>query len=315
MTEIRRGQLFTRAENNPILTPAAWPYTVNTVFNPGATVTDSGETVLLVRVEDRSGLSHLTVARSRDGITDWQIDHHPTIEARPSVYQERLGIEDPRITRIGDEYMIACTGLSPGGPQVCLTSTRDFADFRPLQAVTTPEDKDAALFPVKFGGRFAMIHRPVSPWSREGAHIWLAFSPDLVHWGDHHLLIATRPHAGQWDQEKVGLGPPPLQTEHGWLILFHGVKSTAAGLLYRAGLALLDLNDPTVVKARSSEWVIGPEAPYERTGDVPGVVFPTGWITDPDGNLRLYYGAADTCIGLAFARVSDLVDFTLSHAV
>ena len=158
-----------------------------------------------------------------------------------------------------------------------------------------------------------MIHRPVSPWSREGAHIWLAFSPDLVHWGDHHLLIATRP--GQWDLEKVGLGPPPLLTEQGWLILFHGVKSTAAGLLYRVGLALLDPDDPTVVKARSREWVIGPEAPYERTGDVPGVVFPTGWVAGPDGTIRLYYGAADTCVALAFAEVSDLIDFTLSHAV
>ena len=137
MTEPRRGQLFTRYENNPILTPADWPYTVNAVFNPGAAVTDSGETVLLVRVEDRSGLSHLTVARSRDGITDWQIDHRPAIEARPTVYQESLGIEDPRITRIGDEYVIACTGLSPGGPQVCLTATRDFIDFQPPQAVTT----------------------------------------------------------------------------------------------------------------------------------------------------------------------------------
>jgi predicted GH43/DUF377 family glycosyl hydrolase len=315
MTDIRPNQLFTRHDQNPILTPSAWPYTVNAVFNPGAALAPSGETVLLVRVEDRSGISHLTRVSSENGVTDWRIDPQPIIEPRTSLYHERLGIEDPRITFVDGRYVVAYTGLSPGGPLVCLSTTNDLTDFDSLGAVTTPEDKDAALFPVKFGGRFAMIHRPVSSWSKEGAHIWISFSPDLIHWGEAQLLIPTRPLAGQWDQEKVGLGPPPLATDQGWLILFHGVKTTATGLSYRSGLALLDLDDPTVVKARTSEWVIGPEAIYERTGNVPGVVFPTGWIASADGLLRLYYGAADTYVCLASARVADLVEFTLSHAI
>jgi predicted GH43/DUF377 family glycosyl hydrolase len=291
-----------------------WPYTVNAVFNPGATIGPDGETLLLVRVEDRTGLSHLTIARSANGFDNWEIDPKPTLEPQTTVSEEIWGIEDPRITAIGDEFLIAYTGVSHRGPQVCLISTSDFESFRRLPPVTPPEDKDAALFPTPFGGRYALIHRPVSPWAREGAHIWLSFSPDLIHWGDHRVVVESR-RTGHWDREKVGLGPPPLRTDQGWLLLFHGVRVTAAGALYRAGLALLDLEDPTVLLARSDEWVFGPEADYERTGDVPGVVFPTGWIEDGEGNLRIYYGAADSCVALATAKVDELVRFTFSHSM
>ena len=314
MSSVRLHQLFTRHPGNPVLAPADWPYTVNAVFNPGATIGPGGETVLLVRVEDRSGLSHFTVARSHDGFTDWRIDSRPTLQRRASRYEERCGIEDPRITKIGHEYLIAYTGLSLGGPLVCLAATEDFSTFQGRAIVSTPEDKDAALFPQTFDGRFALLHRPVSPYARGDAHIWISFSPDLRHWGDHQVLIESR-RTGQWDREKVGVGPPPLWTKEGWLVLFHGVKATAAGSLYRSGLALLDLDDPATVLARSDEWVFGPEAGYERTGDVPGVVFPTGWIADDAGSVRMYYGAADTCVAVASARIDDLVGFTYSHSV
>jgi predicted GH43/DUF377 family glycosyl hydrolase len=314
MSSVRLGQLFTRHHQNPILTSQNWPYTVNAVFNPGATIGPDGETVLLVRVEDRSGLSHFTVARSHDGFTEWRIDPRPTLERRASSYEERFGIEDPRITKIGEEYLIAYTGVSFGGPLVCLASTRDFHAFEGKAIVSTPEDKDAALLPQTFDGRYALLHRPVSPYAHGEAHIWISFSPDLRHWGDHQMVIESR-RMGQWDREKVGVGPPPLRTKEGWLVLFHGVKATAAGSLYRAGLALLDLDHPATVLARSDEWVFGPEAVYERTGDVPGVVFPTGWIADDDGNVRMYYGAADTCVAVASARIDDLVGFAYSHSV
>jgi predicted GH43/DUF377 family glycosyl hydrolase len=283
------------------------------VFNPGATTGPGGETILLVRVEDRSGRSHLTLARSADGFTDWDIAAKPTLERGLDRYHEFWGIEDPRITVLDGDYFIAYTGVSPGGPLVCLTSTPDFEHFQTRPPVSPPEDKDAALFPVCFEGRYAMIHRPVSSWAPSGAHMWISFSPDLIHWGDHRVLLESRT-AGDWDYEKVGLGPPPLRTDEGWLLLYHGVRSTAAGSLYRAGLALLDLEDPRVVIARCNEWVFGPEAPYERAGDVPGVVFPTGWIEDGDGNVRMYYGAADSCVGVATARIADLVQFVFSHA-
>jgi predicted GH43/DUF377 family glycosyl hydrolase len=257
MPTVRPRQLFTRYSANPILTPEDWPYTVNGVFNPGAAIGPDGETVLLVRVEDRSGISHLTVARSEDGFTDWKIDPRPTLAPRTSQYEEAWGIEDPRITEIGEDQMIAYTAVSPGGPLVSLASTQDFHSFQMRSIVSPPEDKDAALFPEMFDGRYALIHRPVSPYPHGEAHMWISFSPDLRHWGDHKILIESR-RTGHWDREKVGLGPPPLRTAKGWLLLFHGVKATAAGLLYRAGLALLDLSDPTVVLARTDEWVFGP---------------------------------------------------------
>jgi predicted GH43/DUF377 family glycosyl hydrolase len=312
MTPALSQQLFTRHQANPILTAHHWPYTVNSVFNPGATLGPEGETILLVRVEDRSGLSHLTVARSSDGLGDWEIDTKPSLEPETSTYAERWGIEDPRITRIGDDYLIAHTSVSRSGPLVCLVETTDFVDFRRISVVSPPENKDAALFPVKFDDRYAIIHRPVYTSDGGAAHMWISFSPDLRHWGDHRILMERR-RTGYWDREKVGLGPPPLKTDRGWLIMFHGVRDTAAGSLYRAGLAILDLEDPTKVLARADEWVFGPEMEYERTGDVPGVVFPTGWVADEDGTLRLYYGAADTCVALATARVDDLVDFVFSH--
>jgi predicted GH43/DUF377 family glycosyl hydrolase len=130
-----------------------------------------------------------------------------------------------------------------------------------------PEDKDAALFPRQFDGRWALIHRPVATTPRPAAHVWLSWSPDLRHWGDHTILLPAREGAW-WDAGKVGLCAPPLLTGEGWLLLYHGVRVTAAGSIYRLGLALLDTERPDVVLARSSEWIFGPEAPYERTGDV-----------------------------------------------
>ena len=140
-----------------------------------------------------------------------------------------------------------------------------------------PEDKDAALFPRRIDGRWAMIHRP-SPL-RGFAHIWISYSPDLRHWGDHELLLEARDGAW-WDAGKIGLGPPPLETAEGWLICYHGVHMTASGPIYRVGLALLDLDEPRKVLRRTDEWVLAPTAPYERSGDVNKVVFPTGWVLD-----------------------------------
>jgi predicted GH43/DUF377 family glycosyl hydrolase len=153
-----------------------------------------------------------------------------------------------------------------------------------------------------------MIHRPVSTGGF-GAHIWLSYSPDLKHWGDHHVLLHAR-RGAWWDANKIGLSCPPLETPSGWLLLYHGVRNTAGGCLYRLGLALIDLEDPTLVHRRSDEWVFAPETPYERQGDVNGVVFPCGWILDkPTGVIRLYYGGADTCLALATARLDDLLAY------
>jgi predicted GH43/DUF377 family glycosyl hydrolase len=310
---LRSSELFERYAANPVLTAADWPYTVNAVFNPGVTRL-GGETLLLVRVEDRTGLSHLCIARSADGLEGWTIDPGHRLLGEIDSETERYGIEDPRITLCGDEYMIVYTGFSSHGPLVRLASTRDFETFARRGTLMPPEDKDAALFPRTFDGRFALIHRPVAVAPRQMAHIWLSWSPDLEFWGHHTVLIPAR-EGGWWDANKVGLGPPPLETERGWLLLYHGVRVTVAGSIYRLGLALLDLEHPERVLARSSEWIFGPQAPYELAGDVPAVVFPCGWALGDDGDtVYIYYGASDTSICIATASLAALLAWLDRHS-
>jgi len=303
-------ELFQRSDKNPILTAADWPYPAHTVFNAGA-CQFNGETILLVRVEDRRGHSHFTVARSKDGVSNWKIDPTPSFASEANDFPEELwGVEDPRLTWVEErqEWIIAYTAFSPSGPSVSLAATKDFVAFNRIGPVMPPDDKDAAVFPRRFGGRYAMIHRPVSSGSG-GAHIWLSFSPDLTHWGDHHVLLRAR-RGAWWDANKIGLSPPPLETPEGWLLLYHGVRHTPGGCIYRLGLALLDLDEPWRVIRRSDEWIFAPEKPYERNGDVNGVVFPCGWIHDQQaGTIRMYYGGADSCLALATANVSEVLEY------
>jgi len=308
-------ELFKRHPKNPILRTSQWPYPVNSVFNAGAVrLRDTGEVLLLVRVEDRRGISHLCAARSPDGIGEWRIDPAPTLlpnrRERP---EEIWGIEDPRVTWIEEmeRYAVLYTAYSRGGPGVSLALTRDFRTFEHYGMVMHPEDKDAALLPRRFGGHWAMIHRPHS--TSGPAHMWISFSPDLRHWGSHQVLMRAR-EGGWWDARRIGLSPPPIETPQGWLVIYHGVRITPAGCLYRIGLALFDGEDPTRLIRRGDEWVFGPIESYERVGDVHDVVFPCGSVLDEDGDrLLLYYGGADTCVGVATASLSDLLDWLRKH--
>ncbi len=302
------AQLFHRHPENPIITAASLPNRANAVFNAG--VARAGEdTILLLRVEDLRGISHLQVARSLDGTSGWRFDPSPLLAPQPDRHPEEIwGCEDPRLTWLPEheEWAIAYTAYSRRGPLVSLAMSTDFTEARRLGPIMPPEDKDAALFPRRFDGRWAMIHRP-SPL-RGNAHMWISYSPDLLHWGDHSLLLEARDGAW-WDAGKIGLGPPPLETREGWLICYHGVHLTAAGPIYRLGLALLDLEDPRVVLRRTDEWIFGPSAPYELAGDVNQVVFPTGWAHDPaTDTLSLYYGGADSVVALATARLDEVLD-------
>jgi len=305
-----RGELFERCPKNPILTVKDWPYPANAVFNSAAAIVN-GETLLLIRVEDFRGCSHLTVARSKDGVCKWRIDEKPTLGPSPAHPEEVWGIEDPRITWLDElkEWAITYTAFSSGGPLVSLATTKDFRKFRRLGPVMPPEDKDAALFPVRFNGLWAMLHRPVVSFPHIEGHIWLSFSPNLKHWGEHQVLLRAR-EGSWWDASKIGLSAPPMQTEHGWLVLYHGVRTTASGSIYRLGIALLDPDKPAKVLRRSDEWIFGPKASYEREGDVDDVVFPCGW-TVKNGIVYMYYGAADSCIALATAKLKDLLDYAL----
>ena len=302
--------LFKRHTANPILTAADWTYPMNTVFNAAATLLHDGTTLLLCRVEDRRGLSHLCAARSQNGVDGWQIDPEPTFTADPENYpEERWGIEDPRITFLPEleKYVIAYTAFSIGGTVVSLALTKDFRKFQRLGAVTTPWNKDAAVFPYRINGLWALIHRPLG--FENGSHIWISYSEDLVRWGDHKLVLMSR-RGGWWDAYKIGLSSPPIETEQGWLIIYHGVKQTADGLIYRQGLALLDLEEPTKCLLRGNEWIFAPEESYEMTGDVGDVVFSCGHTIAADGDtLNLYYGGADTCMALATGSIREMLDW------
>ncbi|HMQ79507.1 MAG TPA: glycosidase [Ignavibacteria bacterium] len=308
-TIYQESELFKRYKNNPVLTPSMWKYRINSVFNAGATLYD-GKVLLLVRIEDMKGFSHLCKAESRDGYTNWKIDDTPTLQPKPEEFPEEIyGIEDPRIIRLEDEgrYAIVYTSFSESGPLVSLATTEDFRGFRRYGVIMPPDDKDASLFPRKFNGRYVLIHRPSPTSYLLGAHIWISYSPDLKHWGDSAILLPAR-RGSWWDAYKVGLGPQPIETPEGWLIIYHGVKTTAAGSLYRLGLALLDLDDPSRIIKRCDEWVFGPNEYYERVGDVPDVTFPCGVVLKGD-ELIMYYGAADTTMAIATASLKDILEF------
>lgn len=302
-------ELFRRHKLNPILTAADWPYPINSVFNAAATLMPDGTTLLLCRCEDRRGLSHLCVARSDNGIDDWRIDPQPTMPADPEHHPEELwGIEDPRITFVPElgKYVIVYTAYTRDGPGVALALTEDFHQFERYGLIMPPEDKDAALLPHRIGQYWAMIHRPVGG---PRAHMWISYSPDLRHWGSHKLMLEAR-RGAWWDANKIGLSPPPIETPEGWLVIYHGVRMTAAGAIYRLGLALFDLNTPERLIIRGEDWVFGPEEPYEMHGDVGNVVFPCGYTILPDGDtIHLYYGGADSCIALAIGSISKMMEW------
>ena len=305
--------LFERHPENPILTAADWPYPAHTVFNPGATRLADGRTLLLCRVEDRRGHSHLCAAWSDNGVDGWQIDPEPTLWPDPEGHPEEVwGIEDPRITFLAElgKYAVTYTAFSRGGPGVALALTTDFRTFERYGVVMQPDDKDAALLPRRINGRFALLHRPLTDPS---ADIWMSFSPDLRNWGGHRLVLPAR-RGSWWDANRIGLAPPLIETSRGWLMLYHGVKRTAAGCLYRLGAALFDLDTAERCVLRGDSWIFGPETPYEREGDVGYVTFPCGYTLDGDGDgINLYYGAADTSIALARGSIAQILSWLDRH--
>ncbi|PKL83496.1 MAG: glycosidase [Ignavibacteriae bacterium HGW-Ignavibacteriae-3] len=306
-------EIFLRNKLNPILTADNWPYPINSVFNAGATLLPDGTTLLLCRVEDRSGISHFCVARSANGIDGWQIDPKPTLLSDPENFPEELwGIEDPRITFAPElkKYVVVYTAYTRDGPGVALALTEDFKSYERYGVIMPPDDKDAALLPRRIDGNWVMIHRPVSA---ARAHMWISYSPDLKNWGNHVLMMNARKGAW-WDANKIGLSPPPIETPDGWLVIYHGVKLSCSGCIYRLGLALFDLNKPEICLKRGSEWIFAPEELYEKNGDVGNVVFPCGYTIDPDGDtINIYYGAADTSIALATGSIKEMLKWLDEH--
>ena len=228
-------------------------------------------------------------------------------DGKPQTIPEEIwGIEDPRITYVPElgQYAVAYTSFARGGPGVSLALTYDFLSFKRFGVIMPPEDKDAALLPRRINGYWALIHRPMTAL---GAHMWISYSPDLQHWGNHKVILEAR-RGGWWDANKIGLCSPPIETPKGWLMIYHGVRQTASGSIYRLGLALFDLENPEICLQRGDSWMFGPEAPYERTGDVHDVVFPCGQTIGEDGDtINLYYGAADSSVALATGSIRRLL--------
>ena len=306
-------ELFKRYEANPILTCRDWPYPVNSVFNPGATMVD-GRYLLLVRVEDRRGFSHLCAARSANGLSDWEIDRLPTFAPLPEEMSRRdLGNRRSSNNVDRGPWTLGCRvhclfrGRASGLP----CHHQGFCQLSEAWSCHASRGQRRRTFPCQVQRADTQCSTGLCRRLEAlGKHIWISFSPDLKHWGDHQVLLTAR-RGGWWDANKIGLSPPPLETSEGWLILYHGVRETVGGSIYRLGLALLDREDPTRVLRRTDQWIFGPEEPYERSGDVGNVVFPCGWILQGD-ELRLYYGGADSCVAVAIASLSDVLDF-LKH--
>ena len=233
---------------------------------------------------------------------------------------ETFGLEDPRIVKLGDDYLITVVGASWHGVNTELISTRDFKTFDRRGVAFLRENKDVVLFPEKIDGHYAAISRPTGTFETMQPEMWISYSPDLVHWGRHAPLWGTTPPgervdgdehpATRWDDAKVGGGVPPIRTDRGWLKIYHASCRPAPGEpigVYAAGALLLDGDDPGRVIARTPDAFMRPQEDFESTGFVKAVVFPTGYAMQDD-DILLYYGAADTDVGVARYRFADLMD-------
>ena len=243
-------------------------------------------------------LSHLRLFCSHDGITFVQPTDYPLLQGIGSY--EAYGIEDARVTTINDTFYITYTAVSKFGVAVGLRTTTNWKDFIHHGIIFPPHNKDVALFEEKINNKFYALHRPSSV-ALGGNFIWLATSPDAIHWGNHICLITTRPN--YWDAERVGAGAAPIKTDKGWLQIYHGANTQHQ---YSLGAILLDIHNPTIVLARSETPLMKATAPYELTGFFGDVVFTNGHIVNGD-TLTMYYGAADEVVCGAYFSIKAIL--------
>lgn len=303
--------ILQRHPDNPIITRADIPGAM-CAFNPSPAMYN-GKTMLVISTymfnrNDTRSRRGTMVGESTDGIhfdirerlfVDLDALDEPMRSLMP------LGI-DNRVTQIGDTYyFLTPAGLHGEGPWMILGKTTDFDTYEPIDIVTLPTNRGASLFPEKINGKYYRLDRPGA--RSDMATIWVSASPDLVHWGSHRPLL--RPGYAIWNNRKIG-PTPPIKTAEGWLVILHGVMSWEPTVHhYYIGAALLDLEDPTRIIGKTQSWLLAPEEPYEINGQVSDVVFPCGALADhAEDRLRLYYGAADTCIGLATGKLSDVIE-------
>ena len=300
--------LVWRSTRNPIIRRDQLPRS-NSIFN-SAVVRYGDGFAGVFRVDDRSRLMNLHAGTSGDGV-DWRIEPEP-IAFRPAdvrvpeIAERFEHAYDPRVTWLDDRYYVTwCNGYH--GPTIGVGYTFDFGTFYQLDNAFLPFNRNGVLFPRRIRGAYAMLSRPSDNGHTPFGDIFYSESPDLTHWGRHRHVMAPVPWT--WQSTKVGAGPTPIETPEGWLLIYHGVLTSCNGFVYSMGAALLDLDEPWRVIARSADYLLSPQVPYEQVGDVQNVVFPCAALVDEAADrLTIYYGAADTVVCLAHAHLSEIVD-------
>ncbi len=320
---MRTPGVLTRSLKNPILTRDDVPdvppelVDVTSVFNPGA-VRHDGRYLLMLRVQTRGRETYLMMAESEDGETFEVAPRVLPVRGMDSVQETVYHCYDPRITRLDGRYYVMFAMDTDFGCCLGLAVTDDFAELEFLGMTGTDDVRNGVLFPERVGGSYLRLERPnqfrFESGVTSGDEIVLSESSDLVEWRTVGSVMRGRLH--YWD-ELIGPGPPPVRTREGWLLVYHGIATHGSLGIYQAGVALLDLTEPTRVVARGRNNVLEPRELYEVTGQVPNVVFPCGMVVDefdgdgcalPEATVRLYYGAADTCVGLATGTVGGLLE-------
>ncbi|PAW79375.1 MAG: glycosidase [Verrucomicrobia bacterium Tous-C9LFEB] len=297
-------RVLVKSPHNPVIKPSDFPGDVMYAFNPGA-IRFNGEYLLMVDAATLAQPVTLWIARSQDGI-HFTADPEPVNWPAPPEDHAEDCIYDPRITFIDGEYIILYASSSESaGVRVGIVKTKDFRTFERVSIASEQGNRNGALFPEKINGLYARLDRPFGD-PNDTCGMWVSYSPDLIYWGRSRPVMSARP--GLWDSLKVGAGAVPIKTDKGWLEIYHGVTFTGAGPIYRLGACMLDLKDPSKVIARGEDTILWPEHDYEMVGRVGNVVFSCNAVLTDEGTVRIYYGAADTCIGLAEGKLSDLID-------
>jgi len=303
--------IVARFDGNPILTPEDIPYPVVTVHNAGVT-RHAGRYVMLFRSHRDNGRSILGLADSDDGfhfVARPEPFITPATEGAFAEY-EAFGCEDARICAIDGEYLITYSAYSKHGVRIALANTRNFESLDRVALISQADMRNVVIFPEKIGGRYVRLdrpHREISPWS-----IWISYSNDLVHWGESRVVM--KPVTYHWDEMKIGPGATPIRTPRGWLHIYHGVYPTMDGSVYRLGVALHDLSDPSKVLGVCDRWILQPEDPWEVTGYVHNVVFTCGAVPEDDGTVKIYWGGADKVMCAGTAVIEELVDLCLNES-
>ena len=298
-----------RYSANPVIPRNLLPDS-NSIFNSAVVPFKDGFAGVF-RCDDTNRRMALHVGFSKDGI-NWDI--RPEVlrfqGADPEVGEWVYGY-DPRVTLLDGKYWVSwCNGYH--GPTIGLAWTEDFETFHQVENAFLPYNRNGVLFPRKIGGRYAMLSRPSDTGHTAFGDIFYSESPDMEFWGHHRHVMAPAPfEVSAWQCMKIGAGPIPIETSEGWLLFYHGVLHSCNGYVYSFGSALLDLDQPWKVLARSGPYLISPQTPYECMGDVPNVAFPCAALCDSaTGRVAVYYGCADTVTGLAFGYVPEIVEWT-----